>query len=143
MFKKLAVLIAAAILVSTLGFTGSAVAMAAGVGPDNATAPSANWTPLAAGQWAWYAFRYAGDGSQVTVQMSVDANSPATYSVWTPADVAQWAQDGTMNPVGRGSANKVFGGDLVWTGHFNTPGAYYVVVENANATPSNYLLTIN
>ncbi|MCX6032640.1 MAG: hypothetical protein NT169_25555 [Chloroflexi bacterium] len=114
-----------------------------GTGPADALTPSANWTPLAAGQWAWYAFQYAGDGSQVMVRMAVDPASPVTFSVWTPADVAQWAQDGTMNPVGRGSASKVYGDDLIWTGHFNTPGTYYVVVENANATPSNYLLTIN
>ena len=143
MVKKFAVLIAAAILVSTLGFTGSAVAMAAGAGPDNATAPAANWTPLAADQWAWYTFEYAGDGSQITVQMGVDANSPAAFSVWTPADVAQWTQDGTVRPVGRGSTDNALGGDLVWTGNFNTSGAYYVVVANANATPSSYLLKIS
>jgi hypothetical protein len=114
-----------------------------GTGPADALTPSANWTPLAAGQWTWYAFQYAGDGSQVRVRLAVDPASPATFSVWTPANVARWVQDGTIVPIGRGSANRFFGDDLIWTGHFNTPGTYYVVVENANATPSNYLLTIN
>ena len=94
--------------------------------------------PLTVGQETWYAFQYPGDGSQVTLQMSVDPTSSAGFKVLTPAQLQQWAQGATVNPVGRGSANTNLGGDLSWSGNFDTAGTYYVVVNQNGSVPSNY-----
>ena len=146
MFKKLSTLVMAGVIfVSLLGFTGGSVALAAtaGSGPESALAPAGKWMPLAVGQETWYTFNYAGDGSQILARMGVDPAGSATFSVWTPANVQQRAQGGTVTPIGQGAANDLFGGDLVWTGNFNLPGAYYVVVDQAGSTPGNYALTVS
>jgi hypothetical protein len=146
MFKKLSTLVMAGVIfVSLLGFTGGSVALAATAGkePESALAPAGKWMPLAVGQETWYAFNYAGDGSQILARMGVDPAGSATFSVWTPANVQQRAQGGTVTPVGQGATNDLFGGDLVWTGNFDLPGTYYVVVDQAGSTPGNYALTVS
>jgi hypothetical protein len=146
MFKKLSTLVMAGVIfVSLLGFTGGSVALAAtaGSGPESALAPAGKWMPLAVGQETWYTFNYAGDGSQVLARMGVDPEGSATFSVWTPANVQQRAQGATVTPIGQGAANNMFGGDLVWTGNFNVPGAYYVVVDQAGSVPGHYALTVS
>lgn len=144
MFKRLSVwLMAAAIIAGSLalGMTGPGTALAAGLGPDDALTPDNQWTALAAGQPAWYAFNYAGDGSQIVVRMGVEASNPAAFEVWTPDQLAQWARGDSVSPVGRGAANELFGGDLIWTGNFDTQGTYYVLVTAAS--PTTYALQIN
>jgi hypothetical protein len=146
MFKKLSTLVMAGVIfVSLLGFTGGSVALAAtaGSGPESALAPAGHWMPLAVGQETWYSFNYAGDGSQILARMGVSPADSATFSVWTPANVQQRAQGATVTPIGQGAANNAFGGDLVWTGNFNVPGTYYIVVDQAGSTPGYYALTVS
>ena len=151
MSKKLyTILMAAAVFAGVLGFTlggapmaSAAMALAAGTGPQDAMAPTGQWTALGAGQQTWYAFRYEGDSSQIQVRMSVDPADSAAFEVWTPDQLQQWAQGDTVNPVGRGSADNALGGDLVWAGSFNTPGTYYVIVSQTGSTPANYALRIS
>ena len=114
-----------------------------GTGPDDALAISGNWEPLAVGQQKWYAFTYGGDGFQVLVRMSVDKSDGASFAVLTPDEVMKSAQDNTVQPVGRGSKNDALSGDLAWTGIFNTPGTYYVVVTQSGPRAADYMLTIN
>jgi len=144
MFKRLsALLIAAAIIAgaAALGISGPGTALAAGLGPDDALSPNGQWTALETAQPTWYAFNYAGDGSQIVVRMGVDASHPAAFEVWTPDQLAQWARGESVSPIGRGAANDLFGGDLVWTGSFNTAGVYYVLVTAE--TPTTYALQIS
>ena len=146
MFKKFSTLVmAGVILASLLGFTGGSVALAAaaGTGPGNALAPAGKWMPIAVGQETWYAFNYAGDGSQILARMAVDPANVATFAVWTPANLQQWSQGQTVIPVGRGTVNNALGGDLTWTGNFMTPGTYYIVVDQAGSVPGNYALTVS
>jgi len=146
MSKKLyTIVMIAALVASAFGFTasGALAASAAGTGPGDALTPAGQWTPLATGQQAWYAFRYEGDGSQILVRMSVDPASSAAFEVWTPAQVQQWAAGDKVSPVGRGSVDSALGGDLVWTGNFKTSGTYYVIVSQTGSTPANYSLQVS
>lgn len=145
MLKKNVPLTLLCLLASVLVFFGSgyAVVAAQGAGPESALTPSGDWTPLAVGGRVWYAFDYTGDGSPVLIRMGVEPSGSATFSVWTPEDLAAWASDGIEDPVGRGSANDAFGGDLIWAGSFNTAGTYYVLVEQTGLDASYYQLTIN
>ena len=144
MFKRLSVwLMAAAIIAGSLalGIAGPGIALAAGRGPDDALTADNQWTALAADQPVWYAFNYAGDGSQIVVRMGVDASNPASFEVWTPDQLVQWARGDSVSPVGRGAANDLFGGDLIWSGNFDTAGTYYVLVTTAS--PTTYALQIS
>ena len=82
------------ILVSTLLVVaillGAATAFASGTGPDDARAPVADWLPLAPGESVWYAFQYAGDGSQIRVQLEVEQAGGAAFHVWTPEQIRRW-----------------------------------------------------
>jgi hypothetical protein len=113
-------------------------------GVDTATAPSANWLSLSAGESPWYAFQYAGDGSQVKVQLQVVPEGSAGFLVWTPELIERWALGHRVEPVGRGSDDPFAEGILTWSGSFTTAGTYYVVVKQADGQPgrSHYLLQI-
>jgi len=146
MSKKLyTIVMIAALVASTLGFTvsGAMAASAAGTGPGDALTPAGQWTSLATGQQAWYAFRYEGDGSQILVRMSVAPANSAAFEVWTPDQVQQWAAGNKVSPIGRGSVDNSLGGDLVWAGKFNTPGTYYVIVSQTGSVPANYSLQVS
>ncbi|MHB0875214.1 MAG: hypothetical protein ACYC5O_04110 [Anaerolineae bacterium] len=128
-------------LVAT-GTVPAATAFAQGDSPSTATAVSADWTALPVGGRAWYSFEYAGDGSQILVRMGNTPAGSAQFSIWTPQNLADWAQGAGEKPVGRGSANSLYGGDQVWAGSFNTAGTYYVVVDSLGTGPSQYNLQI-
>jgi hypothetical protein len=146
MLRKLsALVVSGAIVVSTLGFTGATIALAAapGSGSNSAMAPAGNWMPVAAGQQEWFAFHYAGDNSQILARMSVDPADSAGFEIWTPAQFQQYQQGNAVTPVGRGSVNNNFGGDLTWSGNFDTPGTYYVVVTQTGPNAGNFSLNVS
>jgi LPXTG-motif cell wall-anchored protein len=98
---------------------------------------------LNAGQRQWYVFRYAGDNSPIQIRLS---GSNAQFSVWTEQDIqnARGSFGATANPVGRSSANDQFGGDQYWTGSFNAPGNYFIMVETTSggAATGSYTLSV-
>ena len=110
--------------------------------------PSTGVYLLPVGQRAWYAFRYAGDGSQILIDLRATPEDSAGFAVFTPGD--------TGTPVGRGSQQtmtrrlaggtvekvELYGGDRIWSGSFRSPGVYYVAVDQAGADPSTIKLTI-
>lgn len=114
----------------------------AGTGPDDALTPTGEWAPLAVGQKVWYALPQDGGGSKVLVRMAVDPKNSATYKILTPEQVRVWAAGQTYEPVGRGANDDAFGDDLVWTGSFKTPGAYYIVVEQTGPNAGGYKLSV-
>ena len=148
MSRKLSILMVVALLVSVFGAFGASAAFAAapaapvGTGPGNALpVPSAAQT-LAAGQRVWYAFQYAGDKSEIVVDMNATPGGSANFAIWTQGNVQNWQSTGTENPVGRGSPNNSYGGDLVWTGNFNQAGTYYIVVDQAGGSPATITLKV-
>ena len=140
--KFLGLAMAAAIIASVFGFSMAGSVSAAGTGPGDALTPSGQWNPLAAGQQAWYAFNYAGDGSQITVRLSADQTNAAAFEVWTPDQLQQWGTGDAVTPVGRGAINDYLGGDSIWTGNFDSAGVYYVIVS-ATGNAINYTLQIS
>lgn len=123
---------------------GASVAFAGtvGAGPDSAGAPPSQWAELAVGQRVWYAFDYAGGDSPILARLSVAPANAAVFSIWTPADVQDWANGEGENPVGRGAANEAFGDDQVWAGSFRLAGRYYVVVDQVGSGPAYYQLSV-
>jgi hypothetical protein len=116
-----------------------------GTGPDSAMAlPMQQWAPLQMGQRVWYAFHYAGDGSQVDVRLSAYPDSSiASFAVWTPSNLRSWQQGNAENPIGRGSVNSMFNNDLFWSGNFYEPGTYYVVIDQTGSVTGSYMLTVS
>jgi dipeptidyl aminopeptidase/acylaminoacyl peptidase len=125
--------------------TATAAVAAQGTGPDDALVPSSEWQPLNVGDSYWYAFEYAGDGSQIQVRLEVEPAESAGFQVWTPGEIERWRLGLEANPIGRGSVDPSAAKVLVWSGNFNEVGIYYVVVEHAGNQPgtSYYLLTIS
>jgi TolB protein len=125
--------------------TATAAVAAQGTGPDDALVPSSEWQPLNVGDSYWYAFEYAGDGSQIQVRLEVEPAESAGFQVWTPGEIERWRLGLEANPIGRGSVDPSAAKVLVWSGNFNEVGIYYVVVEHAGNQPgtSYYLITIS
>lgn len=125
------------------GNTGTQDQNGQGSGPGNAFNSLANGSrSLQPNQQQWYAFQYAGDNSPIQVRLS---GSNMQFSVWTQQDINNAAGNfgSSANPVGRSTSNSNFNGDQYWTGSFNAPGTYYVMVENANGGQGgNYTLQI-
>jgi hypothetical protein len=132
-----------ALLVS-LGLTAISTASAADWGVDNALAPTGDWNQLDTAEEQWYAFHYAGDGSQIQVRLEATPEGSAGFVVWTPEEIQSWAIGKRVTPIGRGSDDPFSAGELVWSGSFTTAGTYYVVVEHSGnpAGTSYYRLTV-
>lgn len=108
-----------------------------GSGPNNAFTSAGSGRSVGQGQQHWYSFQYAGDNSPIQIRLRNASN--LVFSVWTQQDIqnANGNYGATATPVGRSSSNDQFGGDQYWTGSFNTPGTYYVMVERNNGGQAN------
>jgi len=136
------------------GLTGLLVAAPAGAGaeevwgPDRAQRPSGDWESLDTGQDRWYAFEYAGDGSQIEIQLETlpqeaVPGDEVNFEVWTPELIERWGLGQRVTPVGRGSSDSSAANKLLWSGNFDLAGTYYVAVENEGQAEGYYLLTID
>lgn len=128
-----------------LGLAGLTPADASGWGVAEAVAPSGDWEELAAAGSRWYAFDYAGGGSQVRVRLVTVPGGSAGFVVWTPELIERWGLGLRVEPIGRGSEDPTAEGVLTWSGSFAAAGTYYVVVEDAasSAETSYYLLEVS
>ncbi len=132
-----------------------------GTGPDDALAPSGEWTPLTKGEKHWYAFEYQGHqemqkvedeedeeeavwvSSRIQILLDSEPDEGVAFSVWTPENIRVWAQGEEVEPVGRGGADEHAPGDLCWCGTFQEPGTYYVVVEHTGQGPDTPYYTLD
>ena len=116
-----------------------------GTGVDDAMIINGEWKALPQGESHWYAFRYDGQEGQIKVSLDADSTKDIRFSLRTPADVDHWQKTGEQKACGCGSKNDVESGDLFWTGNFNSPGMYYVVVEETGTLDgaTNYALEIS
>jgi len=134
-------LVLAGLLLAAWGPAVAAQAAPSGTGPDDALAVTGEWQQIGPGASRWYAFDYAGDGSQVQVRLEVYPEEGVTLAVWTPDGIRRRGLGLEADPVGRGSA----GADnvLSWAGNFTIPGTYYLVVAHAGQPgPASYRLTV-
>jgi TolB protein len=113
-------------------------------GVDTATTPPADWVSLPAGESPWYAFDYAGDGSEIQVNLQAVPAGSIDFIVWTPGQIEKWAVSRRLEPIGRGGDDPFVEGGLTWSGSFPEAGTYYVVVEQADGFTGEswYLLEI-
>jgi len=142
--KRMASILLVAIVILVLA-SQAAMAAPGGTGPEDALTPVRTWKSLNPNVVRWYAFHYNGDGSPVTVKLQVEPHENAEFAVWTPEAIHRRGLGLKADPVGRGSPDPFADGVLSWSGGFNTPGEYYVVLEHAGNSPatSYYLLEIN
>ena len=108
-----------------------------GAAPSSALTADGKWANVAAAQQVWYAIPYGGGNAQMVIRMAVDPNSPASFEVYTAAEVANGG-----DPVGRGSVDAAMGGDLVWAGGFADAGTVYVLVSGNGVGNTGYALTV-
>jgi hypothetical protein len=124
-----------------------------GTGPDDALAPSGEWTPLTKGDVHWYAFEYQGHqemqeveeeedkekavwvSSTIQILLDSEPDEGVVFSVWTPENIRLWALGQEVEPIGRGGEDEHAPGDLCWCGTFQEAGTYYVVVEHSGQGP--------
>lgn len=137
-FKKIGMVVALGMLAGLVALGPAATSVAA-ADTTNLVADG-QYHALAAGEQTWYTFNYSGDESQIMIEMS--APNGGGFEVWTPEQYAQYQAGQAVEPVGRGSASDYYGGDLIWTGNFNTAGTYYVIVT-AEGSQIDYALTIS
>ncbi len=97
--------------------------------PDEPLPPIGRALPIQRGDMHWYAFRDEGDDGSIAIRATANPNHCIAFALWTPEQLALWRQNQEFRPVGQGTVNDQFNGDLFWTGSFVKSGTYYVVVE--------------
>jgi hypothetical protein len=108
-----------------------------GTGPGSALSIDCKWANIGADQQLWYAIPYGGGDARVVIRMATDSNHPASFAVYTGAEVTS-----DSDPVGIGSADAAMGGDLVWAGGFTDAGTIYVVVSGNGVGNTGYQLAL-
>ncbi len=144
MFGKLLKLAGVILVASTLLVGAGQVfaAEAPGTGPELAFTVPVGSVSIPAGGELWFAFNYAGDGSQILVDMGGNATT-TTFTVWTPANVVTRSMNQSVTNVGAGSVmGYTSNPDQVWNGSFNTRGTYYVVVDQNSSGPGSFRLSV-
>lgn len=135
MFRKL-IAVTSIVLLLSLAFASVSFAQTGssnqGGSPSDAFTSPGTGRTLQANQQQWYAFQYSGDNSPIMIRLRNASNM--MFSVWTQQDLNNAAGNfgSTASPTGRSTSNSQLGDDQYWTGSFNSPGTYYVMVENAS-----------
>jgi hypothetical protein len=144
MFGKFLKLAGVFVVTSAL-LMGSQKALAAevrGTGPEAAFTVPMGAVSIPAGGELWFAFSYAGDGSQILVDVGGNPHL-TTFAVWTPANVQTRSLNQSVTPVGAGGVNSYTrNADQIWNGSFKTKGTYYVVVDQSALAPGSFQLTV-
>ena len=132
MFRKLMILVGAAVAVSliSLSLVTGAFAASDGSNPESALPINGTWATLNPGGTAWYGFQYAGDASQIQVILNEQGQSGLAFGVWTPELIKQYEAGQAVNPIGMGAPNVDVPADLFWTGNFDLAATYFVRVDN-------------
>lgn len=89
------------------------------------------WYPVNLGEQEWLVFNYDGKKNPIEIHLYAKPTDGVDFRVLTPAQMQHWRATGKIESVGAGSYNKVEKSELFWTGEFNLPGSYYVLVEHS------------
>lgn len=111
-----------------------------GTGPADAIIPIGAVKTAQPGSPTWYKFHESGNGKLVKITLDSKTVPGVVFSVYTPDSIAQWISQNGLHPVGVSSPSE--GSDQAWLGRFTFEGTYYAVVENTNAFPVDYSLTV-
>lgn len=107
-------------------------------GPDDAMVPAPEWKALFAGESNSFAFSYAGDGCQITVQLQSGPGGSVGFVIWTPDQVYHWGLGEYVEPVGRGSVDPSMGDRQAWSGTFERQVRTTVVEHTGNYPDVSY-----
>ncbi len=133
-----------------------------GAGPNDPLMVPTGSQTIAANTTLWFYFDYvphtgsagrfggpARSSAQDRANVAVDANGIGGLqsSVYTPDEAANWLNDPTTAPVGRGTplydtSSGILVHDLYWSGAFNISGRYFVAITNSNPVPVSIQLTV-
>ena len=144
MSRRLFALTVVFAMASLLIMPGLAAA-AGGTGPSTAMPPDGTWHQIDRGQSQWYSFKYDGKDEQILVKMNAKPSDGAMFMVVTPEQARLWEKTGEEKSCGCSSEDKYVGADRSWSGKFNMPGTYYIVVKHSgiHATPTDYSLSVS
>lgn len=129
MSRRLLTSLVFAVVASLLIVPGLASA-AGGTGPADAYAPNGAWYQIDRGQSQWFAFAYDGKDEPILITMNAKPVDGAKFAVLTPEEVRLWEKTGDIEACGCSSEDKFTNADQSWSGSFNTPGTYAVVVKH-------------
>jgi hypothetical protein len=116
--------------VASLLFGASLASAAEGTGPADAYAPDGTWHQIDRGQTQWFTFTYGEKDEQVLIKMNAKPADGAKFAVLTPEEIRLWEKTGDMESCGCSSEDKFAGADQSWSGSFNIPGTYAIVVKH-------------
>jgi len=135
---RLAMMVA---IIATLLGAGSAMAGPYGEYLGMFRAPDGTWQRLEVGARHWYSFEYDGEEGQITVRMDVEPDHLANFRILTPACFDLWRTQGELTCIGCGESDE---DECLWSGHFNTAGTYYVIVDHRDTkdVPAYYSLEV-
>ena len=144
MSRRLFALTVVFAMASLLIMPGLAAA-AGGTGPSTAMPPDGTWHQIDRGQSQWYSFKYDGKDEQILIKMNAKPSDGAMFMVVTPEQARLWEKTGEEKSCGCSSEDKYVGADRSWSGKFNMPGTYYIVVKHSgiHETPTDYSLSVS
>jgi len=102
------------------------------VQPQTPGALDGDWHVLKDGETQWYTFQYRGGGLPIHVWMDVDPDQGAVFNILdqeTAQSILAGVAPQVVNAVGRGMANPVEPGYLLWQADFPEADLYYVMVQ--------------
>ena len=106
--------------------------------------PDGQWRMIDGSDRHWHAFTYDGEEEQITIRMNLSPSDSVGFKLLTPEGFRKWMETGEIECTGCGSENEFDPADLIWSGSFNTPGTYYIIVERTAVKngPGYYALSI-
>ncbi len=138
-------IVASVLLVAAVVLLRASVAFASaapGAGPELAFTVPSGAVSIPAGGELWFAFNYAGDNSQIYVDLSGNPGA-TTFTIWTPGNVHARSLRQSVTPVGGGAVNSYTSNpDQVWSGSFNAQGPYFVVVNQSAQASGTFELAL-
>lgn len=89
------------------------------------------WYPVAMGEQEWLVFNYDGKKDPIEIHLYAKPTEGVAFRVLTPTQMEHWRDTGKIEAIGAGSYNEFEKSELFWTGEFNLPGTYYVLVDHS------------
>jgi uncharacterized protein YraI len=110
------------------------------LGQDSVRVLEAHWQSLPAGAQHWYRFDYAGDNLPVRISVDTNAAGSVSFQVWTATQFL--AANPDVTPAASSAPQADDPTHIVWEGTLELPGIYFIVVQPATNTETQYLLSI-